>query len=102
MDTKNKELSLKACSNGDICILINGEETYKIHDNKTSDQEIFNSLKYEPYCTYKRGADTPDDGVNKSVFSEIQALFDSLISGINNINQNSRSDGAKSESNSKD
>ena len=84
-------VQLKACTNGDIYIIINGKQTGVIHDNQTSDADIFDSLNYEPGNVYVRIADVPDVNINKSVFESVEGLFDSIIKGINDINENAQS-----------
>lgn len=81
-----RNVQLKACANGDITIFVEDEQTGVIHDNHTSDSEIFDSLKYEAGSTYERIDDIPNSKVNGSVFESIKELFDSIVKGINDIN----------------
>ena len=81
-----KSVQLKACANGDITIFVEGEQTGVIHDNHTSDSEIFDSLKYEAGSAYERIEDIPNSKVNESVFESIKELFDSIVKEINDIN----------------
>jgi hypothetical protein len=82
-----KTLSLQACDNGDIKIFVNNAESHVIKNNQTNDEEIFKSLEYQPGCLYERGADVSNKSVNISVFQEICGLFDSIVKGINEINE---------------
>lgn len=99
-----KKVQLKACVNGDIKIIVDGEQTGIIHDNQTSDSDIFAALKYEPRCKYEWVQDKDianPSGVNRSVFEAISGLFNSIIKGINEINESSSNTKLASETDDK-